>query len=237
MPFPRSPRGGLLLAIAALPVLCLAGMALGVGALSYRWLTNPPGYHHPGAAGRRVVEAASLFERDPQTEHGLSFQEVDFPTAGGATLRGWLVPAPEPPAGKPRLGLVFAHARGGDRRNYLEQVPLFRDLGATTLLFDFREHGLSDGAGRGMGLGTREAADVSAAVRYLKETVGVQRVVVVGHSLGGSAVLLAGAQDPNIDGVIADSAIASFDDYVYDLGEQLVQRLPLEIRPESVHSL
>jgi fermentation-respiration switch protein FrsA (DUF1100 family) len=215
-------RLGIAAVVLGLPVVCLAGAALLVVAISYRWLTNPPGYVHPGAVVGRTAHAAVVFDRDPQTLYGYDFQEVAFPTAGRATLRGWLIPGP-PGA---TAGVVVAHARGGDRRNYLDQLPFFHDLGLAVLLFDFREHGLSDGAARGMSLGVREAEDVSAAVRYLKQDVGLRRVVTVGQSLGGSSVILAAAADPAIDAVIADSAIASFDDYVGDLTAQALSARP-----------
>lgn len=163
---------------------------------------------------------AAYRQQNPRAQHGHDFQDVDFPTADGATLRGWLVP------GRPgsELGIVAVHGRAGDRRNYLDQLPLFHRLGATALLFDLREHGVSDGARRGMSLGYHEAEDVAAAARYLKATVGVRRVVVVGHSLGGSAAILAAAQEAVIDGVLAESSIADFRDYVHDLGEELLER-------------
>jgi fermentation-respiration switch protein FrsA (DUF1100 family) len=213
-----------LLAVAGLPLLCLGAAAALLARQSYR-LTSPPGYVHPLSAGEGAASGAS-FETDPRRAYGLEYQDVSFPSDGGATLRGWLVPAREG-AGDGRVGIVAAHARGGDRRSYLDHLPLFQELGYATLLFDFREHGLSDGAGRGMSLGYREAEDVSAAVRFLKETTGVRRVVVIGHSLGGSAVILAGATDPAIDAVIADSSLASFEQYIHDTTAVFARRRPL----------
>jgi fermentation-respiration switch protein FrsA (DUF1100 family) len=101
---------------------------------------------------------------------------------------------------------------------------MFQRLGLTTLLFDYREHGISDGAGRGMSLGYREAQDVSAAVHYLKQTAGLQHVAVIGGSLGGSSAILAAAQDPAIDAVIAEASIASFDAYVRDMTIEWLQQ-------------
>jgi fermentation-respiration switch protein FrsA (DUF1100 family) len=220
-------RRAALFSLLGLPLLFLAGVAATVARQSYR-LTNPPGYVHPTAAVLTRDGAPPPFETDPRREFGLDYQDVAFPTSGGATLRGWLVPAPAGRgAGAPEVGIVAAHARGGDRRSYLDHLPLFGDLGYTTLLFDFREHGVSDGAGRGMSLGVREAQDVSAAVRYLKQTTGVRKVVVIGHSLGGSAVILAAAADPAVDAVIADSSLASFEQYIYDNTAVFARRRPV----------
>jgi len=66
---------------------------------------------------------------------------------------------------------------------------MLHDLGVTTLLFDLREHGLSDGTQRGMSMGFRETQDVESAVTYLRSK-GVSRVVVLGMSLGAGAAIL-----------------------------------------------
>jgi alpha-beta hydrolase superfamily lysophospholipase len=124
------------------------------------------------------------------------------------------------------LGIVAAHGRAGDRRSLIELARLFRSLGHPTLLFDLREHGLSDGADRGMSLGFREAQDVSAATRYMKDTLGMQRVVAIGQSLGGSSVILAAAHDDSIDAVITDSALSSFEGFVFDRADTRLDRLP-----------
>ncbi len=229
MPAPAVPRRRRRAALSriGLPLLCLGCLgALVFPALVVRQsmrLTNPPGYEHQTPAALSPGELIAALGTDPRRAAALDYQDVAFPTADGATLRGWLVPGP---AGT-KVGVVAAHARAGDRRGYLDQLPLFHGAGYTTLLFDYREHGVSDGAGRGMSLGYREAQDVSAAVRYLKDTVGLQRVVVIGHSLGGSAVVLAGAQDPAIDGVIADSSLASFQQYVHDTTAGFARHRPL----------
>jgi alpha-beta hydrolase superfamily lysophospholipase len=210
--------------LAAPLVLGAAGAALLLVELSVR-LTNPPGYVHPGPSAA-LNGARTTLGTDPMTELGLPYRSVEFPTSGEATLRGWLVPGTE----RARIGVVTAHGRGADRRDFLRHVPIFHDLGLPTLLFDYREHGTSDGAGRGMSMGFREARDISAAVRFLKETVGVERVVVVGGSLGGASAILAAAQDRTIDGVVAESPFASMARFVYDDVNRTVAHRPL-LRP------
>jgi fermentation-respiration switch protein FrsA (DUF1100 family) len=202
-------------------VVGTAGAALLFFELSVR-LTNPPGYTHPGpVVGLRPVGMG--IGTDPMTELGYAYRTVEFPTSGQATLRGWLVPG----ADGARLGVVTAHGRGADRRDFLRQLPVFHDLGLPTLLFDYREHGTSDGAGRGMSMGYRESEDISAAVRFLKETAGVERVVVVGGSLGGSSAILAAAGDRAIDGVVAESPFASMAWFVYDDVTRTVAHRPV----------
>ena len=200
-------------------------------------LTTPPGYAHPlheqRTNGGAIMDGAALVGTDPQERFGLPFQTVSFPTTDGSTLRGWLVPGSgDGPDSQASIGIVAAHARGGDRRGYFDHLPSFHARGFTTLLFDYREHGLSDGTGRGMSLGQREAEDIQAAVHFLKDVQGLRKVGVIGHSLGGSSVILAAARDPQIDAVIAESSIARFETYVGDMTAQWVeQRRVPSLRP------
>ena len=189
--------GALLIASVVLVVIIAAWV-------QSRLLTSPPGYYQPDA---ETFE----FSETPQTAAGLDFQNVSFSAPAGETLRGWLVPAAEPLD----IGIVTLHGRGGDRRAFLGQLGMLNELGAGVLLFDLRENGLSDGAGRGTGLAVREAEDAVAAVSEMRR-LGYRRVVVYGCSLGGSAAIIAAGNDPAIDGVVAEGAIATFEAFVAD---------------------
>lgn len=167
-------------------------------------LTSPEGYYQPDP------ETFS-FPETPETVAGLAYEDVSFTVATGETLRGWLVPAAAPSD----LAIVTLHGRGNDRRGLMGHLPMLHELGATVLLFDLRENGLSDGKGRGTGLAVREAEDAVAAAAEMRLR-GYQRVVVYGCSLGGSAAIIAAANDPSIDGVVAESAIAKFETFVAD---------------------
>jgi len=223
----RRWRLGWRAALLATPVaMCAVGLALSTAHLSNR-LTHPAGYEHPGPMGtlQPTDETVGI---DPQSDFGYPFSDVTFPTDGQANLRGWLVPG----AGNARLGIVTAHGRGADRRDFLRHVAVFHQLGVPTLLFDYREHGISDGARRGMGMGLREAEDISAAVRFMKQTLGLERVVVVGGSLGASSAILAASRDPAIDGVVAESPFASLEAFLdHQLEQQMARRSVLRHLP------
>lgn len=192
------------LALRALGGLALAALLAGLGAAAIVWHGSERLIHGQGAAEGTPGASAPA---DPDSAAGLYFEAVRFPTAGGSELGGWLVPA--------ELGLPFAvafvHGAGQDRRVFLDHLRFLHDAGYPLLLFDLRDHGASDGAGRGSGLGYRELHDVSAAVSYLKHH-GHHLVAVYGISLGGSAALLAAAGDREIDVVIAESPLASVDE-------------------------
>jgi len=157
---------------------------------------------------------------DPRTDLGLAFEEVDFPAADGSTLRGWWVPA----RGPTESAVVAVHGAGGDRREFLRHTPLLHRAGYAVLLFDCREHGISDGEGRGVSLGIREHEDVSSAVDYVLGPRAMKRVAVIGSSQGGASVLLAAAADPRIDAVIAENPFTSIHALIMD--NSMEPRLP-----------
>ena len=143
---------------------------------------------------------------DPMQDFGIPFEEVSFPSTDGYTLRGWYVPRPKTSANhEPDIGVVCVHGGGRDRRAWLLHLPMFHQHGFSCLLFDFREHGLSDGAARGLTYGMRERFDVVSAVTFMREQKGHGRVAAVGTSVGGASVLMAAAIDPNICAVIAEN--------------------------------
>jgi dipeptidyl aminopeptidase/acylaminoacyl peptidase len=136
---------------------------------------------------------------DPKADFGIDFEEVEFPAVNAQTLRGWYVPSEE----ESDVAVITAHGGGSDRRSYLSFVPYLHDAGYPVLLFDSREHGISDGYGLGMSLGYRESEDVSSAVDFLMAHKGFNRIAVIGTSQGATSVILAAARDKRIGLVVA----------------------------------
>jgi dipeptidyl aminopeptidase/acylaminoacyl peptidase len=156
-------------------------------------LRSPPYEHRTPAQGLRPGVS-----KDPQHDHGLPYEDVAFAAIDGSTLRGWFVPAREPPRG----AVVTVHGGGGDRRSYMGLLPVLHDAGYSVLMFDCREQGISDGAGRGISLGMRESADVVSAVDWLSER-GFETIAALGSSQGATSVILAAGVDSRIDAVVA----------------------------------
>lgn len=172
----------------------LSGMAMRPGWYEHR---TPKQGLRPADAEREKTWGKGT--RNPFRDFGIPFEDVEFTTADGATLRGWWVPGmPDADA-----GIVTVHGAGADRRDFLRHLPILLSAGYPLLMFDCREHGISDGDNRGVSYGVREHEDVSAAVRYAREGRGLERVAVIGTSQGGASVLLAAAADPNIDAVVS----------------------------------
>lgn len=149
---------------------------------------------------------------DPGADFGYAFEEVEFPAVDGSALRGWYVPG----AARASVGLVAVHGGGADRREFLRHLPLFHEAGYPVLLFDCREHGVSDGASRGLSFGAREHEDVSSAVAYLAGPRGIARVAVIGTSQGAASAILAAADDPRIAAVVAENPFTHLRDLLLD---------------------
>jgi pimeloyl-ACP methyl ester carboxylesterase len=103
------------------------------------------------------------------------------------------------------VGVVVVHGFNGYRTK-----PKIRILAEglarrfPVLVFDLRGHGQSEGWCTG---GELETLDVLSAVGYMRRR-GYRRVVTVGASLGGIAVILAAASDAGPDAVVSISTPA-----------------------------
>lgn len=220
----RRRRGALWRWLGVLALLVVAGV-VGVSVYVGWSLSHAP---------RRPVDAtpAAL---------GLAFEAVEFPATDGLVLRGWFlpaagagtapvapeggvaegaenVPAPSVTGGVSPYTIIFAH---GFRSNRLERgVPAlelarsFVNAGFNVLLFDFRNHGESDG--NVTTLGYHEVKDIYGAVRWLRETrpQQAQRIGLIGFSMGAVTSILAAAGEPAIDAVVADSPFSDLRSYL-----------------------
>lgn len=110
-------------------------------------------------------------------------QLVSFPTQDGAVVVGNLY-------GKGKRGVVLAHGGQFNKESWEQQAQTLVKAGLQVLAIDFRGYGQSKGPGDADPLSAPLQFDVLAAIRYLKKS-GVNKVSVVGASMGGSAVLKA----------------------------------------------
>lgn len=112
------------------------------------------------------------------TEIGLAYQEVYFTTEDGVRLSGWLVPAKEA-----RSTVLFCHGNAGNISYLLEELRLFHRLGLSTLVFDYRGYGRSEGSPSEQGT----YLDAEAAWNFLVREQGsaTDEIIVCGRSLGG----------------------------------------------------
>ena len=124
-------------------------------------------------------------------------------TADGLSLAGdaWLS------AGTAEAAVVLVHGFTGYRHDptVIAMAHELRAEGYAVIAYDMRGHGESEGL---CTLGDRESLDVAAAVVAARDLA--PRVVLVGASLGGIAVLRYGVDDPDLAGVVTVSAPAQW---------------------------
>lgn len=129
-------------------------------------------------------------------------EKLTFPSAAGHTLTGTL----ELPAGRVRSAAVFAHcftcSQNSKGATYIARALAKR--GIATLKFDFTGLGGSEGEFGDSGF-RGDVADVESAAREMAKRYETE-VLLVGHSLGGAAVLAAAARLDCIYGVATVNA-------------------------------
>lgn len=118
-------------------------------------------------------------------------------TSLGQELRGWFVD-PEEDTGGPVAVLVHGWGSSHGRMTHLAQ-PLL-EAGHPVFLFDVRFHGDSPEAPYVTARHFRD--DTLAATREVRGAFPDRPVVLVGHSMGGSAAILAVAEGAPVDGLV-----------------------------------
>ncbi len=152
--------------------------------------------------GRRWLHRSLAAPRRPVTggpaDHGVAGHEVSIPTARGRWLSGWLLD------GDPQMGrAVICHGWGVNRLFMLALARPLQEAGWQVLVFDVRNHGRSDSDS--FSSMPRFAEDIDAAATWMRrEDNGSEGpLVLVGHSVGAAATLLAASWRRDIDGVIS----------------------------------
>ena len=129
-------------------------------------------------------------------------QEHGF-TSLGQDLKGWFVD-PEVDNGGPVAVLVHGWGSSHGRMTHLAQ-PLL-EAGHPVFLFDVRFHGDSPEASYVTARHFRD--DTLAATREVRTAFPDRPVVLVGHSMGGSAAILAVAEGAPVNGLVTVAAPA-----------------------------
>jgi len=125
-----------------------------------------------------------------------------------------------------RTGVVFAHMLPADQSSWYAFASRLGARGYRALTFDFR--GYCPGGDGGCSEGERnvdaDVPDLEAAVRFLRAD-GVETVVLVGASMGGTAALLVAAEQGDaIAAVITLSAPQQIEGLV--VGPDVIARIP-----------
>jgi uncharacterized protein len=108
--------------------------------------------------------------------------------------------------GSGSIGVVLAHMRPADQTSWFEFATRLSRTGEFTVLtFDFRGYGESTGIRQFDEIDT----DLTAAYEYMRDVLQLERIYLVGASMGGTAAIVVAAHVP-VDGVVAISTPAQF---------------------------
>jgi alpha-beta hydrolase superfamily lysophospholipase len=133
--------------------------------------------------------------------------DAAFEGVGGVQLRGWKCTPRQPARGT----LIYLHGVADNRGSGSGVVQRFVNRGLEVVAYDSRAHGDSDGDVCTYGF--YEKDDLRRVIDRLQR----DRVVLLGHSLGGAVALQAAADDQRIIGVVA---VESFSDLRTVAGER-----------------
>jgi len=132
---------------------------------------------------------------------GLVHEDVTIPS-GDHRLAGWILSPEHPPAHGPII--LMAHGWGASYATVVRLAePLVR-VGHEVLLFDFRGHGRNSALPYVTVRHFRD--DVMAVVAYARGRFPNRKLVLVGHSLGGAASVLAAAEGSPVDALVLIAA-------------------------------
>ena len=160
---------------------------------------------------------------------GLPFEEVAFPSncPKQVKLAGWFIPVENPKA-----VVVLCHGVDANAACLVHKAAMLAEAGFSTLLFDFRANGRSEG--EFCTLGYLEKEDVLGAINYLesREDTKSLKIFALGESLGGSAIIRAAAETDKIRAIVSEATFASLKDAIGQrlkplgkLGDRVYSRL------------
>lgn len=148
-------------------------------------------------------------------------QTVEF-KSGNELVRGVLYEPTTPP---PHSAIIFAHGLLSTHHEYGDYPEKFCARGYLTLAIDFRGHGASEGQ-RGLMSSERNVQDLQRALDFIQAQPGVDpnRIALIGHSLGGDAVICTAARDKRVRLVVAGATVGRLRDEIGG-GEMIVYRV------------
>jgi uncharacterized protein len=109
-----------------------------------------------------------------------AFSNIKLKTKDSLVLDAWLIRVPNS-----KGTIAIFHGHGSEKSANLSQSNTFNEMGYSTLLIDFRAHGLSQG--NTCTIGYREAEDVKLAYDFLKDQ-GEKNIILYGISLGAATI-------------------------------------------------
>ncbi len=205
-------REAILLGLVA--VVAVAGLI----AIYFVWTAN--------VNTHRLLYGGCRGERESLAERGYPAEDVAFRSRLGVELNGWYTEG----VGYPNTAIIVIPGIGSNTCYALPEAELLVQAGYSTLIYE--QHSCADSMLPDTA-GPQESLGLLGAVDYLAARPGVERIGVLGFSEGASAAILAAAEEPRIEAVVAVGSYASLEDQILavheglNLHDRLVRRLML----------
>ena len=146
------------------------------------------------------------FPGDPERAHGISYEEVTFPSSIGE-FSAWQVD------GNDDTWAIFVHGKGSSRGEALRILPVVEDADLPSLIITYRNDAEAPQDPRGRyQYGLTEWEDLQAASEYALAN-GADDLLLVGYSMGGGIIVsfLYNSQlADRVVGVVLDSPMLDF---------------------------
>ena len=136
----------------------------------------------------------------------------------GVRLSGWVCTA-DTVTKKPTI--VFLHGVADNRDSSVSVIDRFRHRGFNVIAYDSRRHGRSEGSRCTYGFFEKQD------LKRVLDQAGVERAILIGHSLGAAVALQAAAVDARITAVVAASTFS-------DLRTIATERAPVVFTPSLI---
>ncbi len=154
-------------------------------------------YAHPHRYQRELGDDPSQFD--------VEFEIITLMTEDGIELSAWYTPSQNDAI------ILVVHGYGGARSALMHSFFAWHGYGVIS--WDARAHGES--SGDLVTWGYYERRDVKAALDYAQSLDPAMKVGAFGESMGAATVLLAAAEQPQIQAVVTDSAFAAIGDMIH----------------------
>ncbi len=170
------------------------------------------------SAARYLTARRQPDPADSPAAYGLPFKAVYFLAADRIRLHGWWIPVDYAQG-----TIVQCAGQNGSMDSDLPTATMLHNAGFNILMFNWRAHGKS--GGHAVTFGWNEANDLLGALDYLENQRQINRVGVLGFSMGAITAMRATNQSENIACIVADGAIGQLDNTLVEwLAEKHIPR-------------
>lgn len=140
---------------------------------------------------------------------GLNHRDVYFQNRHGTVLHGWWIPSDDASRDNPLPTVVMIHGWSRNCQRMLPYIRAIQSLPLNILVFEGRGHG--ENAKESFISQVGIADDINAAVDWLvlRPEVQLEKIGVIGHSLGAAATILETSRDKRISAFVADGSYAN----------------------------